>query len=148
MTTGGEKASWGKNAGSWTLLKQHICKGISTAWCFSHHTDLALESVHCELLELCICMTDVLALSKFLSSSTRRTKLLVKEDDHVLAFRCQYVVRFAEHTLNLLTVLNNLEAARKLCAKMTDGTQGLDRREKYHQMHFLTSGVKACSRYG
>ena len=83
-------------------------------------------------------MIDVLALSTFFRSSTRRTKLLRKEDDHVLAFPNHYEVRFAEHTLNLLkAVLNNLDAARNLWTKITDGTLASDRREKLSANGFL-----------
>ena len=127
VTNDGEKANTEKNAGLWTLLKQHIGRDIVTAWCVCHRSDLALESVQSEVPELHIWIADVLALPTFFRSSPRRTKLLHKEHDQVLAFPKHFEVRFAEHTLNLLkAILNNLEAARKLWTKMTDGTINSD----------------------
>ena len=137
VTTDGEKANTGKNAGLWTLLKQHIGRDILTAWCVCHRSDLPLESVQSEVPELHIWMADVLALSTFFRSSPRRTKLH-KEHDQVLAFPTHFEVRFAEHTLNLLeAILNNLEAARKLSTKMTDGTINSDRKESSSAKGFL-----------
>ena len=138
VTTDGEKANTGKNAGLWTLLKQHIGRDILTAWCVCHRSDLALESVQSEVPELHLWMADVLALSTFFHSSPRRTKLLHKENDQALAFPKHFEVRFAEHTLNLLkAILNNLEAARRLWTKMTDGTINSDRKESSSAKGFL-----------
>eukprot|EP00795_Rhopilema_esculentum_P009534 gene9534-biopygen10963 len=95
VTTDGEKANTGKNAGLWTLLKQHIGRDILTAWCVCHRSDLALESVQSEVPELHLWMADVLALSTFFHSSPRRTKLLHKENDQALTFPKHFEVRDA-----------------------------------------------------
>ena len=48
---------------------------------------------------------------------------LLQKDGNCLTFPKHFDVRFAEHTLNILkAVLNNLEAARNLWSKMTNGT--------------------------
>ena len=78
VTTDGENANTGKNAGLWTLLRDLIGRDILTAWCVCHRSDSALESVQAEVPELSIWMSAILALSSFFRASPRRTKLLHK----------------------------------------------------------------------
>ena len=62
VTTDGENANTGKNAGFWTLLKDHMGRDILTARCVCHRSDLALESVQAEVPELSVWMSAVPAL--------------------------------------------------------------------------------------
>ena len=78
ITTDGENANTGKNAGLWKLLQNYLGRDILTVWCVCHRSDLALESVQAEVPELSIWMTNVLAVSTFFRTSARRTKLLHK----------------------------------------------------------------------
>ena len=78
VTTDGENANTGKNAGLWKLLKDHIGRDILTAWCVCHRSDLALESVQAAVPELSIWMSAILALSSFFRTSPRQTKLFHK----------------------------------------------------------------------
>jgi hypothetical protein len=78
VTTDGENANTGKNAGLWKLLQDYIGRDILTIWCVCHRSDLALESVQAEVPELTIWMSNVLAVATFFRTSPRRTKLLHK----------------------------------------------------------------------
>lgn len=131
VTTDGEAANTGKKKGLWKLLKDHIGRDILTVWCVCHRSDLALESVQSQVPELALWMTNILAVTSFFRSSPRRTKLLHRENDKCLTFPKHFEVRFAEHTLNVLkAVLQNLEAARSVWAKMCDGTIPTEKTEK------------------
>ncbi len=78
VTTDGENANSGRNAGLWKLLQDYIGRDILTVWCVCHRSDLALESVQAEVPELTIWMSNVLAVATFFRTSPRRTKLLHK----------------------------------------------------------------------
>ena len=131
VTTDGENANTGKNGGLWKLLRYPVGRDIFTAWCICHRSDLALESVQAEVLELSIWMTNVLSFVSFFRTSPRRTKLLHQENGKCLKFPKHFEVRFAEHTLNLLNaVLYNLEAAEKMFQKMISGTVISERNER------------------
>ena len=68
---------------------------------------------------------------------------LLQEDGNCSTFAKHFDVRFAEHTLNILkAVLNNLEAARKLWSKMTNGTIETDKTEKTTVQGFLRKWKK------
>ena len=65
--------------------------------------------------------------------------ILWQEDPKCLTFPKHFDVRPAEHTLNVLkAVLNNLEGARKVWTKMTNGTIQTDKTEKAKAQGFLS----------
>ena len=62
VTTDGENANTGKNAGLWKLLTDQMGRDILTAWYVCHRSDLAIESVQAAVPELSVWMSAVLAL--------------------------------------------------------------------------------------
>ena len=62
VTTDGENANTGKNAGLWKLLTDQMGRDILTTWCVCHRSDLAIESVQAAVPELSVWMSAVLAL--------------------------------------------------------------------------------------
>ena len=77
--------------------------------------------------------------------------LLCQEDTKCLTFPKHFDVRFAEHTSNLLkAALNNLEAAKKVWTKMSNGTIEIDKKEKKMAEGFLKKwekGIQQVNRY-
>ncbi|CAB3977527.1 E3 SUMO- ligase KIAA1586-like isoform X2, partial [Paramuricea clavata] len=143
VTTDGENANTGKNAGLWKLLQDYIGRDILTIWCVCHRSDLALESVQAEVPELTIWMSNVLAVATFFRTSPRRTKLLHKVEEKCLSFPKHFDVRFSEHTRNLLNaVLHNLDAARRVWQDMVDGTIESNSKEKQMAKGFIEKWYK------
>lgn len=120
VTTDGESANTGSEAGLWKLLKEQLQRPLLTVWCVCHRTDLALEQIETSVAELKIWKANLKGLATFFRVSKRRTKLLTNfsvsdhdEGEKVLHFPNFSEVRFAEHLKNLIGVsLNNLKWCR------------------------------------
>lgn len=52
ITTDGESANTGKNAGLWKLLSDQCGRQVLTFWCCAHRSDLAAESIISTVPEL------------------------------------------------------------------------------------------------
>ena len=86
VTTDEESANTGKKAGLWKLLWDRVGRGILTAWCICHQSDLVLDSLQAEGPELSIWMKNVLPFLLFFRKSPRTRQLLNKENEKCLEF--------------------------------------------------------------
>lgn len=109
VTTDGEAANTGPNAGLWKLLEDYLGHKLLTIWCFCHRSDLAMESAFATVPELKIWLSNVTGLAKYFRTSPSKLKVLQQMFPDLRAFPAYFEVRFAEHVHNLLSaIVHNL----------------------------------------
>jgi len=135
ITTDGESANTGKNAGLWKLLSDQCDREILTFWCCAHRSDLAAESVIQTVPELKIWKANLLAVATYFRTSKNKTKLLSAVLPNAKKFPRHHEVRFAQHQVALIdAVLSNMPGCLNVWAKMDEVG---DRKEKAEARGFL-----------
>ena len=113
ITTDGESANTGRNAGLWKLLSDQSGCEILAFWCCTHRSDLTAESIIDTVPELKIWKANLLALSTYFRTSKNKTKLLRQELQDVKQFPRRHEVRFAQHQLQLIdAILSNIHGCK------------------------------------
>ena len=97
ITTDGESANTGKDAGLWKLASEHYQRRFLTVWCVGHRSDLAMESVKDSVSEIELWLTNTKSLTKYFRTSAAKTKLLRSNMAAAKHFHKCLDVRFAEH---------------------------------------------------
>ena len=114
LTTDGEAANTGRQAGLRAKLRQHLKRDVMTMWCVCHRSDLAMEALEDSISELRLWKAEMTGLMTYFRTSKRHTKSL-REAGSVLTFPAFFEVRFAEHLQQCCrAILVNMDACRNV----------------------------------
>ena len=96
ITTDGEAANTGRNAGLWKLLGDQLERNIFTFWCCAHRSDLATEAIINSVPELKIWKSSLIGVATYFRTSTSKKKMLEKAAIEMKQFPRHHDVRFAQ----------------------------------------------------
>ena len=115
ITTDGEAANTGRNAGLWKLLGDQLERNIYTFWCCAHRSDIATDAIINSVPELKILKSSLIGVATYFLTSTSKKKMLEKAAIEMEQFPRHHDVRFAQHFLSLIdAVLTNIKGCKQV----------------------------------
>eukprot|EP00795_Rhopilema_esculentum_P007132 gene7132-biopygen8533 len=130
ITTDGEAANTGRNAGLWKLLGDQLERNIFTFWCCAHRSDLATEAIINSVPELKIWKSSLIGVATYFRTSTSKKKMLEKAAIEMKQFPRHHDVRFDQHFLSLIdAVLTNIKGCKQVWGEITRNGDRKDKRE-------------------